>query len=73
MTTPTEPIPAPRFRIFWRVGSTGETIRSNDTFEREMAEMWVKSLNANEDNIRLGLVYWAEEESTHTSDSAEAK
>ena len=50
------------YRICWRVGSSEEVGRSPGTFSLEIAELWVSSLNADQDNRRLGLVHWLEED-----------
>lgn len=60
MTTTDEP----QYRIYWRVGANDQTGRSAGTFERELAELWVSSLNSDKDNKAVGLFYWMEEEAT---------
>lgn len=56
------------YRIHWRVNSTGETGHSTGLFERELAELWVKSLNADKDNRALTLVHWMVEEAPETEE-----
>lgn len=48
------------YRIHWRTGSTGPVSQSTGLYALDIAEMWVKSLNADKDNRALGLVYWLE-------------
>lgn len=48
------------YRIHWRIASTGATGQSTGLYALDIAEMWVKSLNADKDNRALGLVHWLE-------------
>lgn len=50
----------PLYRIHWRNTRTGETSYGSTTFSLEIAEIWVKSLNADKDNKALGLFHWLE-------------
>lgn len=48
------------YRIHWRIASTGATGHSTGTFSSEIAEIWIKSLNADKANKALGMTHWLE-------------
>lgn len=57
------------YRIYWCTGGatgeempTGKIHRSTDTYEHEMAELWVNHLNQDKSNKAVRLEYWIEEE-----------
>lgn len=52
----------PQYRIYWRVGANGQPHRSDGVFGRDVAELWVGSLNGDKDNRAVGLFYWMEAE-----------
>ena len=50
------------YRIYWRSEQSDGERHSSSTFSLEIAELWVNSLNTDEDNRRVGLYHWMEVE-----------